>query len=78
LHANGVGPNHTFARPGNFHHFRGGTIVDSSKRYVLVVDDNKMISMILDESLKQMGLVAIVAENGRIAVEKFTEFMHKG
>lgn len=43
-----------------------------------MVDDNKMISMILDESLKQMGLVAIVAENGRIAVEKFTEFMHKG
>jgi CheY-like chemotaxis protein len=25
-----------------------------------------------------MGIVAIVAENGKIAVEKFTEFIHKG
>lgn len=37
-----------------------------------------MISMILDESLKAMGIVAIVAENGKIANEKFAEFMHKG
>jgi hypothetical protein len=25
-----------------------------------------------------MGIVAIVAENGKIAVEKFSEFIHKG
>jgi hypothetical protein len=37
-----------------------------------------MISMILDESLKQSGIVAIIAENGKIAVEKFSEFLHKG
>ena len=57
---------------------RGGTSVDSTKRYVLVVEDNRMISMILDETLKIMGFVAVVAENGKIAVEKFNEFMHKG
>jgi len=63
---------------GNFQYFRNGTIVDSKKRYVLVVEDNRMISMILDESLRIMNLVAIVAENGKIGVEKFTEFVHKG
>jgi CheY-like chemotaxis protein len=53
-------------------------LVDVKKRYVLVVEDNRMISLILDESLKKLGLVAIIAENGKIGVEKFTEFMHKG
>jgi len=63
---------------GTFVIIRGGTSVDSTKRYVLVVEDNRMISMILDETLKMMGFVAVVAENGKIAVEKFNEFMHKG
>lgn len=47
---------------------RGGTSIDSTKRYVLVVEDNRMISMILDETLRIMGYVAIVAENGKISV----------
>jgi len=44
----------------------------------LVVEDNKMISTILEQTLLTMNISAIVAENGRIAVEKFNEFMHKG
>ena len=50
-------------------------MIDNSKRYLLVVEDNAMISLILVETLKTMGIVAIVAENGRIAVEKFTSFL---
>jgi DNA-binding response OmpR family regulator len=42
------------------------------------VDDNKMITNILDESLKMFGIVAIIADNGKVAVEKFSEFIHKG
>lgn len=29
----------------------GGTVIDRTKKYVLVVEDNKMISMILDQTL---------------------------
>jgi CheY-like chemotaxis protein len=54
------------------------TTIDNSKRYVLVVEDNAMISMILVDLLKSMNIVAIVADNGRIAVEKFTSFMKEG
>lgn len=59
--------------PGN-----GGASIDTSKRYVLVVEDNNMISEILVETLKTFNLEAIVAENGRVAVEKFTHFMREG
>jgi DNA-binding response OmpR family regulator len=45
---------------------------------VLVVDDNAMISTLLETLLKEMGFVAITAENGKIAVEKFTAFMKDG
>lgn len=37
-----------------------------------------MITNILDESLKIFGIVAVIAENGRVAVEKFSEFIFKG
>ena len=68
----------TLVTVGNHQYFRNGTIVDSKKRYALVVDDNKMITNILDESLKIFGIVAIIADNGKVAVEKFSEFIHKG
>jgi DNA-binding response OmpR family regulator len=42
------------------------------------VDDNKMITNILDESLKMFGIVAIIADNGKVVVEKFSEFILKG
>jgi hypothetical protein len=76
LHGQPVG--NTLVTAGNFHYFRNGTIVDSKKRYVLVVEDNRMISMILDESLRAMNLVAIIAENGKVGVDKFAEFVNKG
>ena len=38
--------------------------IDTSKRYVLVVEDNTMISMILEELLKKLNYQAILAENG--------------
>jgi len=34
---------------GNYKYFRHGTILDSKKKYVLVVEDNRMITNILDE-----------------------------
>ena len=57
---------------------RNAPTIDKTKHYVLVVEDNKMISMILEETLKTLGFAAIVAENGRIAVEKFSLFMKEG
>jgi len=70
LHGQPMG--NTLVTGGNFQYFRNGIIVDSKKRYVLVVEDNRMISMILDESLRSMNLEAIIAENGKVGVEKFT------
>lgn len=52
--------------------------IDINKKYVLVVEDNCMISLILDQTLQSMGYHAIVAENGRIAVDKFTNFLKQG
>ncbi len=52
--------------------------IDPSKRYVLVVEDSSMISEILEQTLLTMGISSVIAQNGRIAVERFTEFMHKG
>lgn len=43
---------------------------------MLVVEDNSMISLILVEILKNWNIEAIVAENGRIAVDQFKYFMH--
>ena len=57
---------------------KGGMIIDPAKRYVLVVEDNIRISMILDEQLKLLGYTAILADNGKIAVDKFNDFIHKG
>jgi hypothetical protein len=37
-----------------------------------------MIIEVLVETLKSMDRVAIVAENGRIAVDKFNQFMREG
>ena len=45
---------------------------------MLVVEDNPMISEILELSLDTMGITSVVAINGRVAVEKFNEFMQKG
>lgn len=56
----------------------GSGIIDTSKRYVLVVEDNLMIAEILVEILNTKGIEAIVAENGRIAVDKFTQFLREG
>ena len=55
-----------------------GSVIDTSKRYVLVVEDNKMISEILVETLRSMGMEAVVAENGKIAVDKFSYFIKEG
>jgi len=52
--------------------------IDPTKRYVLVVEDSSMISEILEQTLLTMGMSSVIAMNGRIAVERFTEFMHKG
>ena len=52
--------------------------IDPTKRYVLVVEDSSMISEILEQTLLTMGISSVIAHNGRIAVERFTEFMHKG
>ncbi len=35
-------------------HQRVLTLIDNSKKYVLVVDDNQMISFVLQETLKSM------------------------
>ncbi len=56
----------------------GPRTIDITKKYVLVVEDNTMISMILEQTLQTMGYTAIVAENGKIATEKFTSFMQQG
>lgn len=55
-----------------------GTTIEQGKKYVLVAEDNKMIYQILEETLETMGYKAIVAENGSIAAEKFSEFIQKG
>jgi response regulator RpfG family c-di-GMP phosphodiesterase len=52
--------------------------IDVSKRYVLVVEDNNMISEILVHTMKELGYEAVTAHNGRIAVEKFNCFMREG
>ena len=59
---------------------RGGapTIIDESKKYVLVVEDNIMISEAVVKVLTGMEIVVIVAENGKIGVEKFTGFIKEG
>jgi len=54
------------------------TMVDQTQRYVLVAEDNQMISFLLQETLKTMSYVAVIADNGRIAVEKFTSFLKDG
>ncbi len=52
--------------------------IDTTKRYILVVEDNCMITMILQVTLEQMGVTAIIAEDGKIGVEKFKNFMQQG
>jgi DNA-binding response OmpR family regulator len=52
--------------------------IDTSKRYVLVVEDNTMISMILEELLKKLNYQAILAENGQKGVDKFTKYIKEG
>jgi CheY-like chemotaxis protein len=37
-----------------------------------------MISSIIEMSLATMNYTAVVAENGKIAVDRFNEFMNKG
>lgn len=52
--------------------------IDPEKRYVLIVEDNEMNSTILAETLAHFGFASFTAVNGRIAVDYFTEFLHKG
>ena len=54
------------------HMFGMGASIDTTKSYVMVVEDNKMIREILEQQLKMFGKEAVVAEDGRVAVEKFT------
>lgn len=49
--------------------------LDTTKRYILVVEDNCMITMILQVTLEKMGVTAVIAENGKIGIEKFLNFM---
>jgi DNA topoisomerase VI subunit A len=49
----------------------GVRTLNCSNKYVLVVEVDTMISMIREQTLQTMGYTAIVAENGRIAIEKF-------
>ena len=51
------------------------TFRDDTLKYVLVAEDNIMISSIIQEILKTMNYIPIVALNGRVAVEQFTTFM---
>lgn len=44
----------------------------------MVVEDNTMIAVIVEQVLQGFGVIAILCENGKIAVDKFNEFMHKG
>ncbi|CDW71528.1 multi-sensor hybrid histidine kinase [Stylonychia lemnae] len=53
------------------------TFVDN-KRYVLVAEDNNMMSEIMQMILKSIDYVPIAALNGKIAVERFTTFLKDG
>lgn len=53
-------------------------MIDTSKRYILVVEDNCMITMILQVTLENMGVTAVIAENGKIGVEKFLNYVQQG
>jgi hypothetical protein len=37
-----------------------------------------MITMILEVTLQNMGVTAVIAENGKIGVEKFQNFLSQG
>lgn len=52
--------------------------IDTNKRYVLVVEDNNMICEILIHTFRELGYEAITADNGKVAVDKFTGFMREG
>lgn len=54
------------------------TMVDETKKYVLLVEDNPMISETVVKVLQTMDIVVIVAENGKIGVDKFTGFIKEG
>eukprot|EP00347_Sterkiella_histriomuscorum_P018326 403345932 len=54
---------------------RQATYRDDTLKYVLIAEDNIMISMCLQELLKQMDYTPIEAKDGKIAVEKFASFM---
>lgn len=53
-------------------------MIDTSKRYILVVEDNCMITMILQVTLENMGVTAVIAENGKIGIEKFLNYVQQG
>jgi response regulator RpfG family c-di-GMP phosphodiesterase len=63
---------------GNSVFYTLGPVIDTTKRYVLVVEDNKMMYEVLVAQLKTMGVEAVVAENGKVAIEKFQLYMHEG
>ena len=54
------------------------TILDTSKRYVLVAEDNQMIQFATESILKLLGYSPIIADNGKIDVEKFKSFLKDG
>jgi two-component system, sensor histidine kinase len=53
-------------------------VINTSKRYILVVEDNCMITMILQVTLENMGVTAVIAENGKIGIEKFLNYVQQG
>jgi hypothetical protein len=73
------GPHHVqnpLVPAGNYQYFRNNVpTLDTTKRYILVVEDNCMITMILQVTLEKMGVTAVIAENGKIGIEKFLNFM---
>ena len=63
----------------NYQYFQNNTkTIDTTKRYILVVEDNCMITMILQVTLENMGVKAVIAENGKIGVEKFLSYVQQG
>ncbi len=48
-----------------------GSTIDASKRYVLVVEDNKFSLSWVTTMLNAMKIESIIAENGKEAIERF-------
>ena len=65
------------AVPGQKGH-RQASSIDTSKNYVLVVEDNKFSLSWITTLLNTMKVESIIAENGREAVTMFNKHMKEG